>query len=288
MKNSFWIGVGLASVGAFFLSAGTILVNEVTPAPLPVKELTIAMRQIGHQILLHAGDSSSRVLPVRQADQTFQIQFESPFTFIPDSLVKIVDRELSNSTSNLSYTVNMLECLSKDIIYGFRIGKLEMTTVVPCLGREQPVKCYLLDIAFHKKQKSIFENSYLLVIALASLSVVAFVGRTFSRKDKSTKEPVNFIQIGSYQFFQNKRELKHSDELIDLSEKEGRLLEIFTSHINQPVSREQLMKEVWNDEGVLVSRSLDVFVSKLRKKLKHDPTIQLVSIHGIGYKLLIE
>lgn len=47
------------------------------------------------------------------------------------------------------------------------------------------------------------------------------------------------------------------------------------------------MKEVWQDNGALISRSLDVFISRLRKKLKDDPTIQLLNVHGVGYKLVV-
>jgi DNA-binding response OmpR family regulator len=46
-----------------------------------------------------------------------------------------------------------------------------------------------------------------------------------------------------------------------------------------------LLKRVWEDEGVITGRSLDVFISKLRKKLKNDPSVQIVNVHGKGYKL---
>ena len=54
---------------------------------------------------------------------------------------------------------------------------------------------------------------------------------------------------------------------------------------NQIIKREELTKKVWEDNGVFVGRSLDTYISKLRKKLQDDDSIQLINIHGIGYKL---
>lgn len=63
------------------------------------------------------------------------------------------------------------------------------------------------------------------------------------------------------------------------------MLEIFVANPNQIIKREELTKKVWEDHGVFVSRSLDTYISKLRKKLKDDSSIQLINIHGVGYKL---
>ena len=72
---------------------------------------------------------------------------------------------------------------------------------------------------------------------------------------------------------------------ISLSKKECELLEIFFENLNDIVKREELEKRVWEDNGVFVGRSLDTYISKLRKKLKEDNAIKLTNIHGVGYKL---
>ena len=69
------------------------------------------------------------------------------------------------------------------------------------------------------------------------------------------------------------------------SSKEAKLLSIFSVNLNEVIDRNRLQKEVWEDEGVIVGRSLDVFISKLRKKFEKDPAVKLVNIHGKGYKL---
>ncbi|MGB1041616.1 MAG: helix-turn-helix domain-containing protein, partial [Flavobacteriales bacterium] len=63
---------------------------------------------------------------------------------------------------------------------------------------------------------------------------------------------------------------------------------IFAESPNQIVKREELTKRVWEDNGVFVGRSLDTYVSKLRKKLNSDESIKLTNVHGIGYKLEID
>ena len=72
---------------------------------------------------------------------------------------------------------------------------------------------------------------------------------------------------------------------ISLSKKECELLAIFIEKPNQIIKREELMKKVWEDNGVIVGRSLDTYISKLRKKLQDDTSIKLTNVHGVGYKL---
>ena len=62
---------------------------------------------------------------------------------------------------------------------------------------------------------------------------------------------------------------------------------IFVANPNQIIKRDELTKRVWEDNGVIVGRSLDTYISKLRKKLKDDDTIKLINVHGVGYKLEI-
>jgi DNA-binding response OmpR family regulator len=94
--------------------------------------------------------------------------------------------------------------------------------------------------------------------------------------------------IGNYLFYPEQFLLVLGEEKIVLTNKEVKLLRIFAEHSNQIVDRSKLQKEVWEDEGVIVGRSLDVFVSRLRKKLEKDDRVQLTTVHGKGYKLEIK
>lgn len=287
MKQKVLIVVGLIASSVFLISAGSIITQP--ESKFPEKEIAIALRNVGHRLLLHAGDSTSRVLPVKQLDEsTYWLEFQSPFAFVPDSLVSIVKQSLKATPVSLNYTVNVLECTSREIVYGFQIGDREQTTLVPCLGREQPEGCYNITLSFLQPTYSVWQNkSYLFVLAAVSLTLMGFVGRAFSQKKIKAVSETPAIQIGQYEFYEASRALKLGKITIDLSDKEVQLLKLFAAQPNQPITREVLMKEVWQDNGALISRSLDVFISRLRKKLKDDATIQLLNVHGVGYKLVV-
>ena len=93
--------------------------------------------------------------------------------------------------------------------------------------------------------------------------------------------------FSSVLFDTQKRQLIINNKIMDLTATETRLLLIFALSPNQTIERSRLQKEVWEDEGVIVGRSLDMFISKLRKKLELDQNINIVVIRGKGYKLEI-
>ena len=113
------------------------------------------------------------------------------------------------------------------------------------------------------------------------------------QEDKEEGESIvddnDYIPLGSFRFYADNNVLKMENNNITLSEKETKALKIFAENINQIVEREKLMKEIWEDEGIVViSRNVDVLVSKLRKKLSDDNSIKFINVHGRGYKFIIE
>ena len=72
-----------------------------------------------------------------------------------------------------------------------------------------------------------------------------------------------------------------------LTSKETALLALFAQNLNQPISRSFALKMVWGDDSYFNARSMDVYITKLRKYLKNDPAVQLVNVHGEGFKLII-
>jgi len=76
-------------------------------------------------------------------------------------------------------------------------------------------------------------------------------------------------------------------EVISLTDKECQVLELLHKNFGELIPRDTLMQKIWIDEGVITGRSLDMFVSKLRKKLSADPDLRITNIHGKGYRLEI-
>lgn len=90
-------------------------------------------------------------------------------------------------------------------------------------------------------------------------------------------------QIGEYIFDSANMELIHPKETRRLTSRETELLKLFIQNLNTVITKEDILKEVWGSDSYFNSRSLDVFISKLRKHLAYDPLIQINNIHGIGF-----
>jgi len=247
----------------------------------------VLLRRIGHELLLQSGDSTSRVLPVEKiAENEYRISFEKNLTFQTDYLVNTTRRLLAQDPLARDYIVNVLNCSNTSITYGFAISKNKRNDIVPCKGRVQPTACYMIDVKFEPTHMNGAKSVYL----LSGLPFLAFVGFLFFRSVKPQRASnkslsVQIFTFGSVSFCPQERQLTINKETIDLTGTETRLLLIFALSPNQVIERSRLQKEIWEDEGVIVGRSLDMFISKLRKKLELDPNSNIVVIRGKGYKL---
>lgn len=249
----------------------------------------VLLRRIGHEILLQSGDSTSRVLPIKMiAENEYQIGFENELTFQTDSLVDVTQRLLARDLFARDYVVTVINCGNSSVAYGYAISKSKKDDIVACKGRRQPKACYKINIKFKPNGLSIVGNNYF----LGSLSLIAFVGFAFMKLNKpkspSHKDESNSIfTLGTLLFDAQQRQLIFNENVTELTKTETRLLVIFASSPNATIDRSRLQKEIWEDEGVIVGRSLDMFISKLRKKLELDPNIKIVVVRSRGYKLEI-
>ncbi|MFM2229225.1 MAG: hypothetical protein RL607_483 [Bacteroidota bacterium] len=252
------------------------------------KELLV--RRIGHELLLESGDQTSRVLPITQPTaEIFEMHFEHPFAFQPETLVKITKKVLHQNKPTADYIVTVYRCAQSTPVYGFAIAKNTQNDIITCLGRKQPKACYYLTIQF--QSNTIFTyNRLFYFLGFGLLAILMFI--YFGTKIKSTPtstinhngEPIVF---GKFTFDYIQKQLKIDDVIIPLTGTETRLLLIFVAAPNQVIARDRLQKEIWEDEGIIVGRSLDMFISKLRKKLELDPNTNLLVVRSRGYKLEI-
>ncbi len=256
---------------------------------IPENHLEVVLRDIGHQLLLSAKDSSSRVLPVKKLNSTtYQISFQNDFGFISDSLINLVQRTFQKNALATDYIVSLKNCKKNETVFAFEINS-QTGDLTPCRGRTLEVSCYVIEIELLKKTKF---NFFWLLLLIIPLSFVGFyVKDNFQKKEEkeSIFDNTDYIQLGNFRFYADNNVLKIENKSIPLSEKETKALKIFAENINQIVERENLMKEIWEDEGIVViSRNVDVLVSKLRKKLSDDNSIKFINVHGRGYKFIIE
>ena len=246
----------------------------------------VLLRRIGHEILLQSGDSTSRVLPIKKiAENEYQISFEKEFAFQTDSLVNTTKRLLVKDYHVSDYIVNVINCDNSSVAYGYAISKNKKEDILACVGRKQPIACYKINIKF-KPSDVVTANYRYYLVGLAFLLLIGFIFWKLKPKKQLSKIDNNkLFTFGSVVFDAQKRQLEINEKTIDLTATETRLLLIFASSPNETIERSRLQKEIWEDEGVIVGRSLDMFISKLRKKLELDPNINIVVIRGKGYKL---
>ncbi|MGB0523593.1 MAG: winged helix-turn-helix domain-containing protein [Flammeovirgaceae bacterium] len=252
------------------------------------KTVRAALRGIGHQLLLQNQDSSSWVMPIQElGDNQFEISFPSSIKIIPDSLVSLTHEALSLAQLPSPSIVEVKGCADQAVYYSFQIFPNLEQNDVPCLGRDLPPNCYTITITFLAAPPTSNIGQSLAMSGLFIILCVAIIP-VFLKKDQPTstpETPPNGHQLGNYFFDLEQHQLQINQQTIDLSAKEFELLSLLSQHPNQVISRDRLLKEIWEDKGVFVGRSLDMFISKLRKKLKQDDSVKISNVRGVGYKL---
>lgn len=250
----------------------------------------LVIRKIGHDLLLHAGDSTSRVLPIKKlGSSSYQISFESKFSFMPDSLAGIVHRSIVSIPLPTNYLVRVFDCRTDELVYGYEISS-PYGGAQACTGRVQPLGCYTVQISFLEsiEPEQSYAGYYYGLFTCIGITLLFIVWPKRAVKSASTEivSPER-ISVGAFTWDPVNGSLQHNSVPIPLSNKELKLLSVLIAKRNEVVDRDYLQNEVWGSEGVITGRSLDMFISKLRKKLQDDPTIRIVNIHGRGYKLEI-
>ncbi|MCB9017989.1 MAG: response regulator transcription factor [Prevotellaceae bacterium] len=105
-------------------------------------------------------------------------------------------------------------------------------------------------------------------------------------KGKKSKDGVVY-KMGKFTFDTQKQVLTIGDESTKLTTKESELLSLLCAHANDILERNHALKTIWIDDNYFNARSMDVYITKLRKHLKADPSIEIINIHGKGYKIII-
>lgn len=110
----------------------------------------------------------------------------------------------------------------------------------------------------------------------------------FLRRSDSTQPPVNaedLYKVGQYEFDPLNLVLKNNVSEKTLTQKEAEVLKLLFQNRDRVLKREEILTKVWGNDDYFMGRSMDVFISKLRKYLKDDPAIQIVNYHGVGFRL---
>ena len=363
--NRMVVGSGIAIVMLiiFFITSSF---TDHSDRDLRAKQLNLIIRQIGHRLLLQAGDSTSRVLPVTETKEgTFLLKFENEFVFRHDSLIVLSQGLLPKTQFPSGYTVTVQDCMKGDIVYGFQVNNTS-PDLLACRGRSEPPGCYTIEFVFpdfyenieQKKadigqlnesvkvdlqgsnpkltelkatnsdydidqqtkvltsvkagpqkvnpKPEVFKTTtlgYPLINVVCGGMLVLLVATLLIGRFGKILKPVPVLQnqdhaivkesvpelaaLGKFLFDVKGQRLLFEGEVISLTDKEYKVLDLLHKNFGELIPRETLMQEVWINEGVITGRSLDMFISKLRKKLSADPDLRITNIHGKGYRLEI-
>ncbi len=249
----------------------------------------IALRDVGNKLLLSNQDRKSLVLPVQKIDtMTYRLSFEKALRIDPDTLVVVVERSFEKANLPSHYQIEVKHCEDFEVAYSFLQFSSTQKDIIPCSGRILSQKCYTVEVCF--LEEPVANNSpliwYVLLFGGIVLAVVSFPKRKKIPKEDSVNE--SGISLGKFTFYPDENKLSLEAIEIALSKKEVELLTVFVAHPNKVIKREELSKRVWEDHGVFVGRSLDTYISKLRKKLRADGSIQITNVHGVGYILEVK
>jgi len=162
--------------------------------------------------------------------------------------------EIRNSDPDIPLFFLSAKTLKEDIITGYKLGADDYIT--------KP-----------------FDSEVLL------MKIKAIIKR--NEEDHKVTDNLEF-ELGAYHFNPKLRELKVKDATQVLSPKENELLKMLAEHKNDLLTREKALKKIWGSDTYFNGRSMDVYIAKLRKYLKEDSTIEIVNIHGNGFRLVVQ
>ncbi|MGY6558852.1 MAG: response regulator transcription factor [Nitritalea sp.] len=107
------------------------------------------------------------------------------------------------------------------------------------------------------------------------------------RSAKADTQALKVLTFGSFTLHYDEQRLEGPDGTHKLTSKENELLRILAADVNKQVNRSLALKQIWGDDSYFNARSMDVYLSKIRKLLKADPQVQIITVHGEGYKLVV-
>ncbi|MBD2755881.1 winged helix-turn-helix domain-containing protein [Spirosoma validum] len=259
------------------------------------RKVNLALRRTAHHLLRNAGDDTSRIAPVNQQNAyTFSVQLDRPFDY--SQLPALLQESFRIHEIRANYDVAVLDCAHGELQLGYNFRDLTENKEVPCEGRKQVNGCYKLQVTFATSETA--SQPPVLGWILALGVVMTGFGYVVWRKSASTsalgstsesnQQESRLVRFGESSLDCTTQTLISGAARHNLTYREAKLLRYLIDHANQVIERDRILKSVWEDEGIFVGRSVDVFVSRLRKLLQADPTVRIVAVHGVGYRLEVQ
>jgi hypothetical protein len=267
-----------------------VSVPEEKRSTLPEEKINLALRRTAHLLLKESGDSTSRIPPVVKAgDRAWQVRLEQPFVY--DLLAYHLDTSLKAHGIDVPYDVVLLTCEEGELALGYSHPAGTENGDIPCGGRDMPAVCFNLKVTFaepapaEKNAMPVAGWLFSSVLSLALFGLWQYRHRHTANVAPATPPANGGHVFGNSAFDAANLRLTSGGVSRQLTYREAKLLNLFLQHPNQVLERSYILENVWADEGILVGRSVDMFVSRLRKLLRDDPAVQFTAVHGVGYRM---
>lgn len=202
-------------------------------------------------------------LETRDFEVTHCLDGESAFKIFKKKIPDILVIDVMMPVKDGFTVVKEIRTFNKEVPIIFLTSKSQATDVVQ--GFESGANDYL------KKPFSIEE-------------LIARINNLVSRS--ITQKTLEVVTIGKFSLNLPKQELSLHNDIVRLTHREAHLLYNLARHKNDVLDRSLILKKLWGDDDFFSARSMDVFITKLRKKLKEDPNVSIVNVRGYGYKLI--
>ncbi len=270
-----------------FFSLGTPIGLNASGTDDFSNKVNLALRQTADALLLHYDDSTSVIPPVTQnGTNEFVLEMKNGFSY--RELPHFLEKALKDYGIDQPYELMVRSCETGFLVLGYNRAAAERDSVA-CGKRLPDIPCATIHVQFApeepKEEKNLAGLAWLLVPA-AGLGGIFLFRKKETHPEETTVD--DGIKLGNYRFNAMNQKLILGDQDFNLTFRESKLLHHFAIHANEVLNRDDIMAAVWEDEGIVVGRSLDVFISRLRKILKADESVSIKTVHGVGYRMEIE
>lgn len=264
---------------------------SITYAQTPEQLNKVILRAIADEFLNQLNDSTTRILPITKIQNRYKVTIENPISFPPDALTFSTLKIFQDKNPFAHYLIEVEKCDTSIVMYSLTINMLDSVNNIACKQRALPKDCYSIYFTEIKKQpittaitssNSTYHWFWFLLPFIFAIAVLVVL------KQNKNPDSKHLIEIGDFELDTHQLTLSHKSTIINLSGKETQLLALLAANSNATVARQSILNRVWQDEGDYVGRTLDVFISKLRKRLSADENIEIINERGVGYRLVIK